>query len=448
VNLAPKIFLLAVLVVVGIHAPLAHAQMGQMYEDFGVGPRDVGMGNTGAASANDYSAAFYNPAALVRAKGLAVHMGYKGVYPKLHMKIGKFNDRYFTNYPNTNCFLMGLSWNLVIEQLINPKYTERFTFGVALSLSNFYKSFTVFYDADSPYFYRYHDRYLNLLPVYLSMSFRIHDWFSIGGGIVPAPSDTTTSVTVDSTISLPDYDFNATQGTITRSFGKIEPVVGLLLRIPSKKMDDAYSFGFVWRDQVSSIDGEGTATNYSQVEFEGMEIPLPPSKTPIITLTGWTPMNIVGAFSARPNPNMTIATDILWKRWSKWKNFFIEHPKPRFKDTLNARFGIENRFGVENNVLDSVTLRGGLYREFSPTPDQNGSSNYLDPDKWVFSLGLNTTWENALNVFQLPFMAQISGQAHLMDRILLHNNQDPDFPKLEAWGQVYNITATVGIAIE
>ncbi|MCZ7586018.1 MAG: outer membrane protein transport protein [Deltaproteobacteria bacterium] len=206
----------------------ASAQMAQLYEDFGVGPRDSAMGNTGTAVANDFSAAFYNPAALVRSKGLALDFGYKGVYPQLKIKIGRYGDREFTRYPTTDLFLFGLTWNFKMDKLIDPKWTERFTVGFAFAFSDYFKSFTIYYDQDTPFFYRYHDRYLNLLPIYLSLGVRVTDWFSIGAGMVPAPSDTYTDVTVDSHITAPEYSYTATQGTVTRSYGKLEPVVGAL----------------------------------------------------------------------------------------------------------------------------------------------------------------------------------------------------------------------------
>ena len=423
----------------------AFAQMGQLFEDFGIGPRDAGMGNTGTAAADDYSAVFYNPAALVRVDGLNLDLGYKGVYPHLHMKIGNYHDRYFTQYPNTNFFVLGFGWNLKIERFIDPKYTERFSVGLAVALSDYYKSFAVFYDEDTPYFFRYHDRYLNLLSIYLSMSFRIFDWFSIGGGIVPAPSDTYTDVTVNSNFRLPDYEYWADQGTITRSYGKLEPVLGVLFRIPNDRLKDYLSIGLTWRDEVYSIDGNGIATDYTKVHFEGQTISLPPSDTPILTLTGWTPMQVIGGVAIHPIDGMTLTVEELWKRWSRWKNFFIEHPDPRFSNTWNTRMGGEQIFDLDNHTLDSFTIRAGIYRELSPAPNQNGESNYIDPDKWVFTFGFDAAWNDPFDIMRIPIHTAVAGQAHLIDKVRLHNNQDPDYPALDAWGEIYSFTGTVGI---
>jgi hypothetical protein len=437
---------LAALVICLVTASAAFAQMPQLFEDFGVGPRDVGMGNTGTASANDFSAAFYNPAALVRATGLGVDLGYKLVAPRLTMKLGSFDEKHFTKYPDTNLFVLGLHWNMVAEELMDPKWTERFTFGLALALSDFYKSFSVYYDIDTPYFFRYHDRALNLLSVYMSMSVRCTEWLSIGGGLVPAPSDTTTRVLVDSNFTAPDYSYTALQGTITRSYGKLEPLAGILFRIPYKDTKDYLSVGFVWRDEVSSVDGAGHATDRSTLHYNGQDIDMGNSDTPILTLTGWTPMQVAGGVSWRPINGMMLTAEELWKRWSEWKSFFIEHPNPRFNNTWNTRFGGEYTVMTESKILSSVSTRLGVYRELSPVPDQNGQTNFIDPNKWVVTAGVDTAWGfGDLDVFRVPLHFGVAGQVHLMDNIHYSNTSDPDYPPLDAGGQVYSLTATLGV---
>jgi len=420
--------------------------MPQLFEDFGVGARDSGMGNTGVACANDFSAAFYNPAALTRATGLGITFGYKLVAPRLTMKIPGFGDRYFTQYPDTNLTMLGFHWNVVVEKLIDPKWTERFTFGLALAMSDFYKSFTVYYDIDTPYFYRYHDRSLNLLSIYASLGIRITDWFSIGGGLVPAPTDTYTRVLVDSNFTAPAYSYHALQGTVTRSFGKLDAVAGILFRIPVKDVKNYLAIGFTWRDEVSSTDGNGTATDHSTLHFNGQTIDMGDSDTPILTLTGWTPMQVVGGVAWRPIGGLTLTVEELWKRWSRWRNFFIELPDPRFHDTWNTRVGAEYIADTGSCILQTVSSRFGFYRELSPVPNQNGQSNYLDPDKWVITTGFDTAWGfGNLDILRTQLHLGAAFQVHLMDQIHLTNNADPDYPPLRAGGQVYSFTTTLGV---
>jgi long-chain fatty acid transport protein len=419
--------------------------MPQLFEDFGVGPRDVGMGNTGTASATDYSAAFYNPAALAYVPGIGLDLGYKLVAPRLTLKLPGYSSHYFTNYPDTNLVVVGGSWNVVLDEVIERKWTDRFTFGVAIALSDFYKSFTVYYDVDTPYFFRYHDRALNLLSIYFSLGVRLTDWVSIGAGLVPAPCDSTTRVLVDSNFTAPEYSYRALQGTATRSYGKLEPVLGLLFNIPAAETSNYVSLGFTWRDEVSSIDGEGHATDRSTLHINGQEINMGATNTPILTLTGWTPMQAIGGVAWRPVTGLTITAEELWKRWSRWKNFFIEHPDPRFHDTWNTRAGVEYVANTGADLLPQVMTRLGGYRELSPVPDQNGQSNYLDPEKWVATAGVDTVWSlEKYDIIRAPMHLGIFAQVHLMDDIHLNNSRDPDYPPLDAGGQVYSFTVTMG----
>jgi hypothetical protein len=96
-------------------------------------------------------------------------------------------------------------------------------------------------------------------------------------------------------------------------------------------------------------------------------------------------------------------------------------------------------------ALQTIAPRAGVYRELSPAPDQNGQSNYLDPNKWVFTLGFDSGWLLPnVDVFRVPVHFEVAGQLHVMDRVELNNDRDPDYPPLDAWGRVYSLTATLG----
>ncbi len=202
----------------------------------------------------------------------------------------------------------------------------------------------------------------------------------------------------------------------------------------------------VWRDEVVTIDGNGSATARMKVHFNGMTLYAPPAVTPMKALTGWTPMQVVAGFSLSPVPELTISAEELWKRWSHWRNFFGVHPDPEFHDTWNTRVGAEYVFRPEWWALQTIAPRGGVYRELSPVPNENGPGNYLDPNKWVFTAGFDSGWFlPSLDVFRVPVHFEIAGQLHLMDHVRLNNNNDPNYPPLSAWGNVYSLTATLGV---
>jgi long-chain fatty acid transport protein len=424
----------------------ASGQVPQMFDEFGVGPRDVAMGNTGAAAADGYAAAYYNPAALARVGGFQLALGYKSVIPDLRMKVLHYDDRRFTkDIPQTNSGMIGVAWNISVPRLIDPKYTDRLTIGFVIAQGDMFKSFTVYHDPDIPYFFRYNDRYYNLMPVYLSLGLRVMDWFSLGAGFTVAPSDATTHSDVDAHVTVDPYGFEANQGTVTRAIGKLEPLVGVLFRIPAFGREFA-AIGATWRDEVSSTDGNGSARDYMKVHAGDEVFRVPGEDTLILTLSGWTPMQVVLGAAISPIAGMTLTADAIWKRWSRWINYFEFHPDPRFHDTYHVRAGIEQRFVTGNPILSHATARAGGYYEPSPVPDQNGPSNILDPNKTVLGAGFGLTFRDPKLRIKAPVFLDGAFQAQLMEETIWTNERDGKYGRLRAGGQVYTFDVTIGTA--
>ncbi|MCZ7586016.1 MAG: hypothetical protein M5R36_23310 [Deltaproteobacteria bacterium] len=105
-------------------------------------------------------------------------------------------------------------------------------------------------------------------------------------------------------------------------------------------------------------------------------------------------------------------------------------------------------FDVGSDVLKAFAVRAGGYRENSPVPDQNGQSNYIDPNKWVASAGFDLDMRDPFDVFMGPVHLGAAWQTHFMDRVTLHNRQDPDYPEIEAWGEIHGFTATLSICTQ
>ncbi|MCZ7586017.1 MAG: hypothetical protein M5R36_23315 [Deltaproteobacteria bacterium] len=72
---------------------------------------------------------------------------------------------------------------------------------------------------------------------------------------------------------------------------------------------------------MTTTDGNGVATDYTKLEYEGRTYPLTPSDTPILSLTGWSPMQVQAGIGWRPGAGLTLTVEELWKRWSEWENF-------------------------------------------------------------------------------------------------------------------------------
>ena len=427
---------------------LAGAQTMQTFEEYGVAPRDSAMGNAFTGVADDFAAAFYNPAGLTQVEGFHLTFGYKFIAPKVTAKLPGYPADRFTNYPQSHYGMMGLATDLNMPGIINPRYTAPFRFGVAFALTEFLHSYTNYYDQFTPYFFRYQDRPIALLPLYVTLAIKFTDWFSIGGGIVVAPSATYIDARVHTDLYLPEAAYVSQQGLVNRAHAIVKPLAGILFRIPLAGLADRLRVGLSWRDEVSVIDGRGNALNLMVVHIPGASQPLrpiPPMDVPVRTLSGFTPMQVALGLAWRITEGALVSTDTIWKRWHNWQNYFFTAPDPPFHDTFEQRLGVEQRFFTDASWLESWALRGGWYYQPTPTPSQNNEWNILDNDKHVFTAGFGLRFDQVLGLIKTPINFDAAFQLHYLIPEHIENDQDR-YPPIDTGGLVYSGTAAVELA--
>jgi long-chain fatty acid transport protein len=426
----------------------AAAQTMQTFEEYGVGPRDSAMGNAFTGVAEGFAAAFYNPAGLSQTEGFHLTLGYKFIAPEVTAKLPGYSADHFTGYPQSHFGMFGLATDLNAPSIINPKYTEPFTFGVAFAITEFLHSYTNYYDQYTPYFFRYQDRPIALLPLYVTLGIKFASWFSIGGGIVVAPSATYIDARVHTDLYLPKATFNSQQGLVNRAHSIVKPLAGILFRIPLAGMDDRLRVGLTWRDEVTVIDGRGHALNLMVIHIPGVTQPLkpiPPMNVPIRTQSGFTPMQAAFGLAVRATRGTLISTDTIWKRWHTWTNYFFTKPDPPFHDTFEQRVGVEQTFFPGATWLESWTLRGGWYYQPTPTPPQNNEWNILDNDTHVFTAGFGLRFDRVLGIIKTPINFDAGFQVHYLIPEHIENQHDR-FPPIDTGGLVYSGTAAVELA--
>jgi len=432
-------------VVTGLSTSLAFAGPNQLFEEYGVSPRDAAMANSFSAIADDYSAAFYNPAGLVWGQGHHFHFGYRGIIPNTFMKFNPSNGRNLGEAPSTDVFLFGFSTDMDFREMINPRITDRLGLGLALAVGKYLKSFTLYADPNTPYMFRYAERPVSLLSLYTGFALKLYDWFSVGGSICAAPSETYTDVIAHTEIRIPSMQNETHQGMGSRAWSKIEPVIGLMFRVPLQGREDYLGFALVWRDEVFTVDGSGEITTVTRIVFEetGETYDLPMSSMELHQLTGFSPMSVTGAVSWRPTENLRFNLDGVWRQWSAWLDGDERHPQPEFSDTFHLRLGYEQQTAINWAWVHDLIVRAGYYYEPSPVPDMNGMMNIIDPDKHVGSVGLGFVFNDPLGVFNTPVAFDTSYQLHWLITKHLNNDDDPIYPELDAGGQIHNFAAAL-----
>ncbi|MDP8254692.1 MAG: hypothetical protein P9M14_02995 [Candidatus Alcyoniella australis] len=427
----------------------AAAQVSQLFEEFGVSPRDSAMGGAYTAVGGDYAAAFYNPAGLFLIEGSHAHLGYRVVDPVLFMRFkGHSVPMNLADYPSTEVFLLGLSTDFKLSGAFNNAITDRVNFGMAFGVGEYLKSYTGYVDPYTPYLFRYYERMVSLLSLYLGFSIKLTDWLAVGAGFVPAPSDAMARAMVRSDIYLPTMTMKTTQAQITRAFSKVEPLAGIFLKWPGNAWRDRLALGIAWRDQVETNDGKGEAVTKMVIHFpDGSTYTgLDTVTVPIIQLTGFSPMQASAGLMIKPLPAMTVSIDEVWKNWREWINYFEMRPAPRLHDTWTTKAGIEHVFSFDQDWFQTVSVRGGYYYEPSPVPAQDGPWNLLDNDKHVGSLGLGVRVSNLLGVIVVPVQMNFSYQEHILVQKHLSNNRDPQFGPIDYGGHLWSFAGTLEIS--
>lgn len=425
----------------------ARAVSNQLFEEFGVGPRDVAMGSAGVALGVDYSAVYYNPAGLAFQDGNHIALGWKAIYKELYLELDSYPGRNFArSYPDMGQFLLGMTTDFDFEGRFHSFLTERLAIGLVLSIGEYLKTFNIYGDPTTPHMFRYDVRNAALLPLFFCASFKIFDSLAFGMGGVVAPSDTYTDVTAKTEIRVADQSFETNQSIISRTFSKVKPQIGFIGRAPGFGRADTWRFGFTWRDEVSTVDGSGAIRTVTRVVDDNGNtvMELPKTEGPLLSATGFSPMSVTTAV-ALLLPHNTAQADVIWQRWSQYRDQTESYPEPRFHDTWQVRFGYEHAFDLTVDWADRLMLRGGYYYQPTPVPDQSGPGNLLDSNKHVMSSGMGLEFTDPLGIVLLPMSVDFAYQIHALEDRVTENDRDPDWSRMRHGGFIHQAVFAASI---
>jgi long-chain fatty acid transport protein len=194
----------------------------------------------------------------------------------------------------------------------------------------------------------------------------------------------------------------------------VSPIVGMQIK-PNEKI----SFGLSWRDELYMDD---YGTNHVDVLIQN---PQDPDGQPLTISFDYnhhfahyySPSQWAFGAAYRFDNDLRLSADLTWMQWSEYINVLHGEPAPSFKDVFNIRAGIEKGVVYSNKWLGDMTLRGGYSFWKSPVPDQTGTTNFLDNDKHIFSIGTENRWDKPGKYWSKPVSVQTMLQYHyLIDR--------------------------------
>ena len=237
--------------------PNAAAQTGQILDEYGASAKSIAMGQAFTAVADDFSAAYYNPAGLTQIKGI-VEMSFGGFYAKQHAKadIQDAPYRYDNDIPckitgqrANKGFIIGIASSLDVPSLVAAyPWFRRFAFGMVFWLTYpELMTYDVGPEPHRPHFFRY-DEGFTLMGMVASVGFEVTPWLSLGAGAFM--SQKTYSKQVDysalnsmGTIPLPGWEADEVLGARLSIWSKarivVVPTLGLLFKPPVKFLANA-----------------------------------------------------------------------------------------------------------------------------------------------------------------------------------------------------------------
>ena len=414
----------------------AGAQTGLFFDEFGAGPRATAMGQAFTAIADDFSAAYYNPAGLSRIE--QIFQGtVGGVYaqPSLWANFPGNEALNLNGQTSSHGLLLGIASNLDIERVVKVfPWFKRLSFGMVAYVNMPQILSAHMGPVDSrPHFLR-HDKGFELLAIAISFAVEIMDWCSVGGGFIPG-QDAYADIHSFAAVNKHSDPVMGLRLNITeKAETYVIPVAGVMVRPPLPYVRDVnLSLGVAYRGKNMSHQGKGTVNQAFGFE-NNIGNPIIGINYPTVTnlnLAGFSPQQVAFGISATiplPLP-VLIAYDMTWKNFSQYETTMEQTPVPGFRDTFTHRVGVEVLMQPDFSppVLRNITriaLRGGYYFEPTPVEDldpslvatDTPSNNIFDSDQDVFSAGFGVTLATGAVLHDLQFFFQYH-QFHNRDRM-------------------------------
>lgn len=318
------------------------------------GQKQLAMGHTGVAVVNSAEVAFFNPAGMsFLDKKFNLSVGGNALFAKTRFQSSQYNQTAATDN-------LGTPFSLYATYKIN----EWFSAGLAVYTP--YGS-SVEWNQDWAGAHLVNNIDLAAIFIQPTVSFKIEDVFSIGGGpifvqgsvnfnrnLTPNPllsqNGSGTDVTLDATgISASGYN------------------VGMMF-----KLSNQVTLGMDYRSEIimEARGGDATfadvpaiaATSFTNTTFSA-DLPLPAELT--------------AGVSYKPSDKWLFAFDYNYTKWDVYKSLDVDFDNalPTSINPRNYKNASTYRFGAQYKATEKFTVRGGYYIDESPV--QNG---YFAPE--------------------------------------------------------------------
>lgn len=395
------------MIVVGVPILLLKVTHGraQPVDTYGIGSRSVALGGAVTADVGDFSANYYNPAGLARAKRVEIAVGYFGAFHELSV-----------NGLDSNVDpVRGLITGMVVPGQISD---FRFAFGLGLHLNDDHVSRTRALPSRRPR-WEFYDNRPRRIFLAAHLAFAPFEWLRLGGGISFLSFSKNRLALRGNLDVLQAEQRSQLEHSIQNDLTAIRyPQVGIQIEpLPGLHFGVVYRGEFALNNTLDAqvgceVPDDPTCT--TPLLFTGVGMPFPGYfSLETSSVNAFFPQQISGGVAWSPTSDFRIGFELTWVDWSAYvspvgrSNIILRiavpeslrdriripesiqgsTPQPaRFEDRFVPRFGVEGTFWKQKGI--TMQGRGGFFYESSPVPNQGELTNLIDTDRWAFSIGL------------------------------------------------------------
>jgi long-chain fatty acid transport protein len=340
-----------------------------------------GLGNAfagGAASAEDATTIFFNPAGLSRIKGTQFIGGVHVVIPT-----NKFDNEGSTHVlqPLTTVPLMGGNGGdggvtgIVPNAYISRQINDRFTFGLGINVP-----FGLETDYDSGWVGRYHALNSELLTVNINptLAFRINENLSVGIGLSAQYLDATLSNAIDfgTLDALP-----VALGGFGGAFALIPQAADGHVELTGDSWGYGFNLGLLYEFNQNTRIGLAYRSRVKHdIEGDADFTSVPPGM--VVATGGWftdtdveadldLPDNASVSLFHQINPQWAVMADVTWTNWELFDEIRFEFASGQPDGVTTEDWDDNFRYSVGVNYLPSQNwiIRGGAAYDETPIPD-------------------------------------------------------------------------------
>ncbi len=378
-------------------------------DEFGFGARSISLGGAATAAADDFSANYYNPAAVAEGDWLRLELGYVSSRPSLEIN----------GQDQAVDVSEGFQGGLVVP---GDVLSRRVGASVGIHLPDARVTRLRALPERQPRWVVYDNRPQRLV-IAASLAIELFEDLYVGGGLTFL-ANTKGQVDIRGDVGALDVDKTVLISSVDVDLPAIRYPSAGVLWTPGN-----WRFGFAFRGEFNLAIDLGLRVTADIAETPHEDEATFAIRSRSVNLFSPRQYSLGTAYDG---PGWLVSFDLQYLEWSRFPSptarvdIELDVPglnltvppvavprKPRFKDIVVMRFGAEYR--VYDGRYVSLDVRGGYFFEPSPAPDQPSVTNFVDADKHGIAGGFGVEIHDATAVLPGPLVLDFAMQGIVLD---------------------------------